>query len=69
MKKLFFTLIALFVLTTAFSETSFDKYPKRPKSSSSGFNYQKHYRKQHRAKFFDKLFDRNHCNHYRQHGW
>ena len=57
------------MLTTAFSETSFDKYPKRPKSSSSGFNYQKHYRKQHRAKFFDKLFDRNHCNHYRQHGW
>ena len=47
----------------------FDKYPKRPRLSLSGFNYQKHYRKQHRAKFFDRLFDRNHCNHYHQHGW
>jgi hypothetical protein len=47
----------------------FDKYPKRPRPSLSGFNYQKHCRKQHRAKFFDRLFDRNHCNHYHQHGW
>jgi hypothetical protein len=47
----------------------FDGYPKRPRPSLSGFNYQKHYRKQRRAKFFDKLFDRNHCNHYHQRGW
>ncbi len=38
---------------------------KKPKSPS-GFNYKKHYRKTNVTKSFNKLFDRNHCNNYRQ---
>ena len=54
--------------TSTFAETNIDKHPKRHKQSS-GFNYAKHYRKQNRVKFFDRLFDRQNCNHYRQQGW
>ena len=66
MKKLLVILVLALVGNIAFAETSVDKYPKYPKSNNSGFNYTKHYRKQSRVKFFDRLFDRNHCNHYRQ---
>ena len=63
MKKLLVILVLALVGNIAFAETSVDKYPK---PNNSGFNYAKHYRKQSRVKFFDRLFDRNNCNHYRQ---
>ena len=38
---------------------------KKPKSPS-GFNYKKHHRKTKPTKTLNKIFDRNHCNNYRQ---
>ena len=45
--------------------TAFDKRPKRP----AGFDYRKHYKHSKRYKFFNKLLDRDNCNHYREHGY
>lgn len=68
MKKVFFILIALFMVTTTFAETSNDgKRPKRP--NSSGFNYAKHYRKARHHDRMNRWFDRDHCNHYRKYGY
>ena len=52
---------------TTFAETSFDGG--KGKNHQSGFNYKKHYRKAKRVKFFNKLFNRDNCNHYRRNGW
>lgn len=64
MKKLLVILVLALVGNVAFAETSTDKFPKRP--SSSGFNYAKHYRKQHRTKVLNRIFNLNGCKHYRQ---
>lgn len=68
MKKLFLVLVLMMVgAGTTFAETSIDGG--KGKKHHSGFNYRKHYRKQRRVQFFDNLFDRKNCNHYRRNGW
>ena len=67
MKKVLFILIALFVVTSTFAETTDTPRP-RPRHSS-GFNYAKHYRKQRHHERMNRLFDRDHCNHYRKFGY
>lgn len=64
MKKLLVILVLALVGNVAFAETTTDKYPKRP--STSGFNYAKHYRKQHRTKVLNRIFNLNGCKHYVQ---
>ena len=63
MKKLLVILVLALVGNVAFAETT-DRHPKRP--STSGFNYAKHYRKQHRTKVLNHIFNLNGCKHYRQ---
>ncbi len=66
MKKLLVILVLALVGNIAFAETSVDKYPKYPKPNNSGFNYAKHYRKQHRTNVLNRLFNLNGCKHYSQ---
>ena len=66
MKKLLVILVLALVGNVAFAETTIDKYPKHPKPSTSGFNYSKHYRKQHRTKVLNRIFNLNGCKHYKQ---
>jgi hypothetical protein len=63
MKKLLVILVLALVGNVAFAETT-DKKPKRP--STSGFNYGKHYRKQHRTHVMNRVFNSNGCKHYIQ---
>jgi hypothetical protein len=63
MKKLLVILVLALVGNVAFAETT-DKKPKRP--STSGFNYSKHYRKQHRTHVLNRIFNLNGCKHYVQ---
>lgn len=56
-----FLLVSLF--TTPLLAESFETLtPKRP----SGFNYKKHHRKTRHVKLLNKLFDKNHCQNYKQ---
>lgn len=56
-------------LETNYIETlKCDTSIKRPKRFK-GFNYKKHYKKSKRHQFFNKLLDRDNCNHYREHGY
>ena len=64
MKKLLVILVLALVGNVAFAETTTDRHPKR--SSSSGFNYSKHYRKQARYKRMNRIFNLDGCKHYKQ---
>ena len=44
----------------------FEDFKIKKDKPKKGFNYKKHYRKTNVTKSFNKLFDRNHCNNYRQ---
>jgi hypothetical protein len=64
-----FLLVSLFTtpllaesLTAEKSESFETLMPKRP----SGFNYKKHHRRTRHVKLLNKLFDKNHCQNYKQ---
>jgi hypothetical protein len=69
MKKLVLLLVVTMVTLGANASVSESFDGGKSKKHQSGFNYKKHYRKAKRVKFFNKLFNRDNCNHYRRNGY
>ena len=67
MKKLF--LLLVITLVTLGANASTESVDDRGRKNHSGFNYKKHQRKANRARFFNRVFDRDNCNHYRRNGY
>jgi hypothetical protein len=44
----------------------FENFKIKKDKPKNGFNYKKHHKKTKHTKTLNKLFDRNHCNNYRQ---
>ena len=53
------TIVLLLVMAVSFTTMAHGVMPSR--DPGKGFNYKKHYRKQHRVIFFNRVFNRNGC--------
>jgi hypothetical protein len=58
MKRVIAVIVMLVMSYTVVGEVNIDGWPSR---NHKGFNYKKHYKKQHRTVKLNKMFNRNNC--------